>query len=113
MPSHLRTHRRKTGLSQRDLASIVGLITELQISRHERAHTLPLFLTAISYEVVFQVSIAELFPGIYETVRHNIEKRLDEIEEKLHQSTLKGRQVSITARKLEWLWARRNHSAAS
>jgi hypothetical protein len=69
---------------------------------------LPLFLTAISYEIVFQASIAELFPGIYETVRLNVEKRLDEMEEQLHQSTAKGRAAALIARKLEWLCGRRN-----
>jgi len=110
--SYLRTHRRKSGLSQSELANILGLITELQISRHERSLTLPHFLTAISYEVVFQTPIGELFPGIYETVRQNIETRLAEIEERLGQSSAKGREASRIARKLEWFWERRNLSPA-
>lgn len=109
--SYLRTHRRKYGLSQSDLANILGLVTELQISRHERSLTMPLFLTAISYEIVFQVPLAELFPGIYETVRQNVEKRLAEIEERLHQSSAKGRRAALIARKLEWLWERKNPTA--
>ncbi|MHB1956172.1 MAG: helix-turn-helix domain-containing protein [Sulfobacillus sp.] len=110
--SYLRTHRRKAGLSQSELASILGLVTELQISRHERSLTLPLLLTAISYEIVFQVPLAEMFPGIYETVRLNVETRLDEIEERLKQSSAKGRKAAFIARKLEWLWERRNPGAA-
>jgi transcriptional regulator with XRE-family HTH domain len=106
--SYLRTHRKKYGLSQSELANILGLVTELQVSRHERSLTLPLFLTAISYEIVFQIPIAELFPGVYETVRQNVEHRLAEIEERLHQSSVKGRQATLIARKLEWLSERRN-----
>lgn len=111
--SYLRTHRRKYGLSQSDLADILGLINEHQVSRHERSLTLPLLLTAIGYEIIFQVPVAELFPGIYETVRSNIEKRLDEIEEQLHQSSVKGRQAILIARKLEWLWERRNRTTSN
>jgi transcriptional regulator with XRE-family HTH domain len=110
--SYLRTQRRRCGLSQTDLAEILGLINEHQVSRHERSLTLPLFLTAIGYEIIFQVPVAELFPGIYETVRSNIEKRLDEVEERLHQSSVKGRQAVLIARKLEWLWERRNRQTA-
>ena len=106
--SYLRTQRRKCGLSQSDLADILGLINEHQVSRHERSLTLPVLLTAIGYEVIFDVSLAELFPGIYETVRQNIEKRLEEIEERLHQSSAKGRKAVFIARKLEWLCERRN-----
>jgi transcriptional regulator with XRE-family HTH domain len=108
---YLRTHRKKSGLSQSELASILGLVTELQISRHERSLTLPLFLTAISYEIVFQVPIAELFPGLYETVRQNIDERLSELEGRLHESSAKGRRAEFIARKLEWMWERRNPSA--
>jgi hypothetical protein len=90
------------------LANILGLVTELQISRHERSLTLPLFLTAISYEIVFQVPLSELFPGVYETVHQNVEKRLGELEEQLHQSSAKGREATVIARKLEWLCERRN-----
>jgi transcriptional regulator with XRE-family HTH domain len=106
--SYLRTYRKKAGLSQNDLADILGLVNELQISRHERSLTLPLFLTAISYEVIFHVPIAELFPGLYETVRQNVEMRLGELEEQLHQSSAKGREATVIARKLEWLCERRN-----
>lgn len=106
--SYLRTHRKKSGLSQSELASILGLVTELQISRHERSLTLPLFLTAISYEIVFQVPISELFPGLYETVRQNIDERLSELEERLHESSAKGRRAAFIAHKLEWMWERRN-----
>jgi transcriptional regulator with XRE-family HTH domain len=112
MGSYLRAHRRKSGLSQSELADILGLITELQISRHERSVTLPLFLTAISYEIVFQVPIAELFPGIYETVRQNVERRLAEIEGRLHDSTAKGREAGSIARKLEWFSGRREPASA-
>ena len=108
---YLRTHRKKSGLSQSELASILGLVTELQISRHERSLTLPQFLTAISYEIVFQVPISELFPGLYETVRQNIDGRLFELEERLQESCTKGRKAAFIARKLEWIWERKNLAA--
>jgi len=104
--SYLRTHRKRSGLSQRELADILGLLTEWQVSQHEKSLTVPILLTAMSYEILFRVPISRLFPGIYETVRDNVESRLAELEKRLQQSSTKGREAIRIARKLEWLFER-------
>jgi DNA-binding XRE family transcriptional regulator len=106
--SHVRFHRRKSGLSQGELAEILGSLGKAGISRHERVVTLPKFLVAVGYEVVFRVPVADLFPGVYETVELGIETRLSMLEQKLHESSVKGREAALIARKLEWLWERKN-----
>ncbi|HEY5212537.1 MAG TPA: helix-turn-helix transcriptional regulator [Acidobacteriaceae bacterium] len=106
--NYLRTHRRKSGLSQQELAQILGYLTEIQVSRHERSSTIPGLLIAVGYEVIFHVPLSELFPGLYQTVEANIEDRLDKMEDVLQQSAVKGRSATPIARKLEWLWERRN-----
>ncbi|HEY1757838.1 MAG TPA: hypothetical protein VGG72_20885 [Bryobacteraceae bacterium] len=111
--SHVRFHRRKSGLSQRELAEILGSLGEAGISRHEHVVTHPKFLIAVmGYEIVFRVPIADLFPGVYETVELGIETRLTILEQKLQQSTAKGREAALIARKLEWLWERRNSESS-
>jgi len=109
--NYLRSHRRKSGLSQRELAEIVGYVTGFQVSNHERSVAIPALLIAVGYEVTFRVSIAELFPGLYGTVEAKIEDYLAQLEEELQQSTAKGRRAASIARKLEWLWERRNSEA--
>lgn len=106
--NYIRVNRRRSGLTQQELAEVLGLISEWQISEHERSGGVPLFLTAISYEIVFDMPISKLFPGIYETVRTNIDNRLAELEARLHMSTAKGRAAVLVARKIEWLTMRRN-----
>ena len=106
--NYLRVSRRRSGLTQQELAEILGLISEWQISEHERSVGVPLFLTAVSYEIVFNVPISELFPGIYETVQTNIDSRLAELEARLHESSAKGRAAALVARKIEWLTMRRS-----
>ena len=106
--NYLRSHRRKSGLSQRELANIVGYVTQAPVSEHERSVTIPALLIAMSYEVVFRVPLSELFPALYATVEANIEEQLTRIESELQQSTAKGRRAAYIARKLEWLWERRN-----
>jgi transcriptional regulator with XRE-family HTH domain len=108
MANYLRSHRLKSGFSRRELAEIVGLLTETQVGRHERLHTIPSLMAALSYQAVFRVSVAELFPGIYETVAQGIEERLLAIESTLQDSSARARGAHITARKLEWLNERKD-----
>lgn len=105
---HLRSLRRKSGLSQKELANILGFRSKATISRHESSRAVPDLLTAFGYEAIFRVPISELFPGIHQTVELGIEERLEKMEDELHQSTAKGREAAFIARKLEFLCERRN-----
>jgi len=106
--NYLRSHRRRSGLSQRELAQIAGFDTAFPVSRHERSATLPALMIALSYEIIFRAPIHELFPGLYRSVEARIEKRLAEMETELGQSTAEGRKAAFIARKLEWLNERRD-----
>jgi DNA-binding XRE family transcriptional regulator len=109
MTSYLRPHRLKSGLTQRELAELIGIIAHHQVSIHERSVVVPSLLVAFSYHIVFSVPIDELFPGLYETVKQNVEERLAEFENALGESDARGREAKAVARKLEWLWERKNH----
>lgn len=106
--SRLRTLRLNSGLSQKELAHLLGFRSEVPVSRHERSETVPNLLTALGYEAIFRVPVSELFPGLYETVNAGVEERLARIEAELHQSTAKGRRAASVARKLEFFWERNN-----
>ena len=94
-------------MSQRDLARILGSISAIQISRHERSVTPPSLLTAFGYQTVFREPVASIFPGLYNAVETRIEELLGEFERELNNSNVKGRDALTIARKLEWLWERR------
>lgn len=108
MASYLRSHRKRSGLSRRELADVLGVIDTHQIGRHERGTFLPTLLVAVRYEIVFSTPISELFPAVYEALRHDIEERLAALEADLQQSSIKGRGAARIARRLEWLCERRN-----
>src|SRR6267154_138031 len=97
--SYLRTHRKKSGLSQRELASIVGYHHRDSVARHERSKSAPPFLTALAYEALFQVPISELFPGFYQTVEHMVEMQLVELESMLQEKSARDWDAKSTARK--------------
>jgi transcriptional regulator with XRE-family HTH domain len=106
--ARLRTLRKRSGLSQKELAHILGFRSGAPVSRHERIDTVPDLLTACAYEVIFRVPISKLFPELYQTVEVGIEERLAKMEDELHQSTVKGRGAVPVACKLEFLCDRKN-----
>lgn len=106
--SYLRTHRKKSGLTQRELAAILGCLTEGQVSRHERGLNTPSLPVAIGYEILFGAPVTHIFPGIRATVAQTIEARLDDMEQALQTKSAKGPSANVIAQKLEWLCERRN-----
>jgi DNA-binding XRE family transcriptional regulator len=103
----LRIHRRRIGLSQEELGRLLGYHDESAVAKHERFKAMPPFLIALGYEVMFQVPISELFPGVAQTVALGIETRLAAWEQQLRKGS-DGETLSASAkRKLEWLEARR------
>lgn len=103
----LRTLRQRSGLTESEIAKILGFSAPIQVSRHERSATVPSLLTALGYEVTFRTPLSELFPGLYETVEAVVEERLAKLEAELHQSRAKGRAAAVIARKLEFLCERK------
>jgi len=106
--ARLRNLRKRSGLSQKELAHILGFRSGVPVSRHERSDSVPDLLTAFGYEAIFRVPISQMFPGLYETVELGIEERLTNMEDELGQSAAKGREAIPVARKLEFLYGRRN-----
>ena len=113
--NYVRVRRKRAGLSQRELAQILGYRNEGVVSRHELFRSVPPLLIAIGYEVVFQTSVSDLFPGLRETVEGAIEGSLTEFEDALRKQKeqAKGGQLPVITRKLEWLNERRSNSGTS
>jgi DNA-binding XRE family transcriptional regulator len=108
LATYLRTHRRNSGLTQRELASVLGYRHANPVCRHEQATSIPPFFVALGYEAVFRVPTAQMFPGFYRTVENAIETRLAAFEAELQGESAQDRDAKATARKLEWLWTRKN-----
>ena len=108
LATYLRSHRRNSGLTQREIASVLGYKHANPVCRHEQAISIPPFFIALAYETVFRVPAAQMFPGFYRTVEHAVETRLAAFEAELQSKSAHDRDARATARKLEWLWTRRN-----
>jgi DNA-binding XRE family transcriptional regulator len=108
LANYLRAHRRKTGLTQHDLARVLGYMNRDSISRHERLEAMPSLLIALSYEVLYRVPVSEIFAGLAETVESNVEAQLAQLETHLGEQSAESSRAVAIARKLEWLSERRS-----
>jgi transcriptional regulator with XRE-family HTH domain len=106
--TYLKFIRRKSGITQRVLARIVGTASASQISRYERSISLPSLQIAFAYEVIFRRPASEIFPGLFYAVESGVEQCIAELETALGNSNARGPAAKAVARQLEWLWMRQN-----
>jgi len=105
--NYLRAHRRRSGLTQSDLARVLGYDHYGSVSRHERFGAVPSLLVALSYQVLFREPVSEIFAGLNESVEFDMEIRLSKFESYLGEQSAHGPRAAAIARKLEWLSERR------
>lgn len=105
--NYLRAHRREAGFSQRELGNLIGRGSG-QVSRHERATSVPPLAAALAYELIFQVPVSVIFIGLHEAIKQDIENKLRRLEEELGNRETLGRDANRVARKLIWLKERKS-----
>jgi DNA-binding XRE family transcriptional regulator len=64
LTQYLLTHRKRAGLSQRELAFLLGSRSGTKVSRHEQERRQPSLRAALAYAAVYRVPVEELFPGL-------------------------------------------------
>ena len=84
LPNYLKTHRKRAGLSQDEVALLLGCKSGAKVSRYERLARRPSLETAFAYEALFGVPARELFAGVYEKVEEDIRKRARALAWKLN-----------------------------
>lgn len=75
LDNYLRTHRRRSGLTQTEVAAVLGCKSGSQISRHERRVRTPELERALAYEALYRAPVRELFAGRYEKVERRTFER--------------------------------------
>ena len=104
----LRTLRMRSGLSQREVADLLGFRTDSTAFRHECGRTIPDLRAAMGFEILFRVPISLQFPALYRSIEPVIEDRILRLRERLQEQPGKGPNAARDARKLEFLWERDN-----
>jgi transcriptional regulator with XRE-family HTH domain len=101
LQNHLRTYRKRTGLSQDEVAFLLGCRSGAKVSRYERFSRQPNLETILACEVVFGTPVRDLLAGTFQKVEDATLERARLLAEKLSTQE-PGR---IAARKLEVLRA--------
>jgi transcriptional regulator with XRE-family HTH domain len=74
LPNYLRSNRNRLGLSQDDVALLLGTRHGTKISRYENFTRTPSLETALALEVIFKRSVSELFGGLYQKAERKVSK---------------------------------------
>lgn len=98
-PSYLRTHRKRHGLTQREVGFLIGLKSGQIISRYEDNSFMPHLRSALACQVIFDVVPHELFPSMYRDIEQFTLERVVALIETLSGQTL----TPVIARKQESL----------
>jgi len=105
--NHIRSHRKRTGLSQQNVGFLLGYGNTSAVSRHELSVSIPKLLTAIGYEVVFGQPISKLFPDLRKAVEEDVNKKLAELEGHVQKKAKEAIRQSLISQKIAWLDERR------
>ncbi len=83
LPNYIRVHRKRLGLSQNEVAFLLGWRDASQPSRYEHFSRIPALRTALALAVILRVSVYELFPGEYQKVEDAVSRRAQRLEARL------------------------------
>lgn len=84
---YLRTHRRKWGLTQKDLARLIGTIGCSQLSRYENSKRAPKIEVALACQVIFGVIPSIMFLDTYASVEEEVMRNMYRMNEALQNTT--------------------------
>ena len=96
--SYLRTHRKRGGLTQDEMAFLLGCQSGTKISRFERLARQPNLETALACQVVLGIPVHELFPGVFAEVEKTVAERARLLADRLR--TERGQDHSNRRHKL-------------
>lgn len=99
LQNYLRTYRKRSGLSQREVAFLLGAQSGSRISRYECFQRTPDLETAIALRVLFQKPTQDLFAGVYRRIEDLVLERTSRLLDELRHPRLDAQ----TIRKVEHL----------
>lgn len=99
--NYLRTARRRSGLTQEEIALLLGTRSGAKVSRYEAFARVPSISTVFAFEIIFRKEVRDLFAGTYDQVRRATLRRTKRLMKKLREK----KQRPAELRKIEFLHA--------
>ena len=97
--NYAKTHRKKAGLSQNELASLFGDKSTSSILKTERGNEFPSLSRALSYYILFDCPVDEIFVELSKAQAMAVFKQIAKLTKKLEKQT----QTLFVQRKLRFL----------
>lgn len=85
MRNYIRAYRKRAGLTQDEVAILLGCKSGTKVSRLERLSRKPSLQVVFACQVLFGIPAHELFPGIYQEVEQLTDKRVTKFLKRLEQ----------------------------
>jgi transcriptional regulator with XRE-family HTH domain len=82
LPNYLRSYRKQWGLTQTDVAYLLGSKSPGKVSEYESFDRLPNLKTALLYEAIFGAPVSRLFAGVYQQVEKDAARRARLLQQK-------------------------------
>jgi transcriptional regulator with XRE-family HTH domain len=98
--TYVRPLRRRWGLTQKELAFLIGAKSGTVVSRIEGVKRTPKLAAVLACALVFGVAPAELFPVLISQIHEDVRRRVNELYEELQ-----GNPGKLTRKKLDFLEA--------
>jgi len=95
LPNYLLSYRKRSALSQGEVAFLLGIRSSSKISHYERFKREPGLQTALAYEAIYQKPVSELFPGLFEKIQREVKARAKILEHR----TFSGNMIQVATRK--------------
>jgi transcriptional regulator with XRE-family HTH domain len=92
---YLKSYRRRWGLTQKELAVLLGLQTGAAVSRLERALRHPSLETAYAFEIILGTPPAELFPALHVRVKREVIARTRTLYDELQGDPSSATQLKL------------------
>lgn len=83
LKTYLLTYRKRTGLSQHEVAFLLGIESGTTVSKHETGARTPHLDAALSYAIILGPSAEELFAGRHRELQRRIQGRAAKLMRRL------------------------------
>lgn len=97
--NYLLTHRKRSALSQAEVALLLGVLSGAHICRYERLLRDPSLQTALAFEIIFDCPVSEIFPELYAKIQTEVVSRAA----KLVKKEVIGNSIEVIKRKQQTL----------
>jgi len=85
LTNYLRTYRRRSAFSQKELAFLLGYRSSSVVPRFERQQRRITLGIALSYQLIFGGELKDAFPALFDRVEEGLSWRMQELHDRLKE----------------------------